>query len=149
MAEEHRCQAPCFYANNCSFFGSPTTQNMCSKCYCNFQLKEQQSSNAKMVLNQFLVPLPPLAVISQSLSFSTPAADLASKVVLDAPHVAEKVKALQPNQCMTCRLSLRDDALQTHRYPKKHACEFDFKKMGREQIAKANPVVKGKKLEKI
>ncbi|KAH1200002.1 Zinc finger A20 and AN1 domain-containing stress-associated protein 4 [Glycine max] len=127
MAEEHRCQAPCFYANNCSFFGSPTTQNMCSKCYCNFQLKEQQSSNTKMVLNQFLVPLPPSAVISQSLSFSTPAADLASKVVLDAPHVAEK----------------------THRYPKKHACEFDFKKMGREQIAKANPVVKGKKLEKI
>ena len=46
-------------------------------------------------------------------------------------------------------MSLRDDALQTHRYPKKHACEFDFKKMGREQIAKANPVVKGKKLEKI
>ncbi|KAL2958889.1 hypothetical protein AAZX31_18G235400 [Glycine max] len=120
MAEEHRCQAPCFYANNCSFFGSPTTQNMCSKCYRDFQLKEQQSSNAKMVLNQFLVPLPPSAVISQSLPFSASAADLASKVVLDTPHVAEK-----------------------------HACEFDFKKMGREQIAKANPVVKGKKLEKI
>jgi predicted nucleic acid binding AN1-type Zn finger protein len=37
----------------------------------------------------------------------------------------------------------------THRYPEQHDCEFDFKGLGKEQIAKANPVVKGEKLEKI
>jgi hypothetical protein len=30
-----------------------------------------------------------------------------------------------------------------------HECGFDFKGMGREMIAKANPVVKGEKLNKI
>ncbi|CAI0544276.1 unnamed protein product [Linum tenue] len=36
-----------------------------------------------------------------------------------------------------------------HRYPEQHSCGFDFKSMGKEQIAKANPVVKGEKLHKI
>eukprot|EP01112_Ceratiomyxa_fruticulosa_P015389 TRINITY_DN451_c0_g1_i1.p1 TRINITY_DN451_c0_g1~~TRINITY_DN451_c0_g1_i1.p1 ORF type:complete len:190 (-),score=29.00 TRINITY_DN451_c0_g1_i1:385-954(-) len=36
-----------------------------------------------------------------------------------------------------------------HRYSDKHNCGFDYKTMGREQLSKANPVVKGSKLEKI
>ncbi|KAG5614477.1 hypothetical protein H5410_014301 [Solanum commersonii] len=37
----------------------------------------------------------------------------------------------------------------THRYPEVHACTFDFKSMGREAIAKANPLIKAEKLKKI
>ena len=37
----------------------------------------------------------------------------------------------------------------THRYSDKHHCTFDYKTAGRETIAKANPLVKAEKLDKI
>ncbi|KAK4266133.1 hypothetical protein QN277_027099 [Acacia crassicarpa] len=59
MDEGHRCQAPHLCANNCGFFNSPVTRDLCSKCYRDLQLKEQQSSSANLVIiNQTLVPLP-------------------------------------------------------------------------------------------
>ena len=36
-----------------------------------------------------------------------------------------------------------------HRYSDKHNCTYDYKADGREQIAKANPVVVGEKVKKI
>ncbi|GJY26256.1 zinc finger A20 and AN1 domain-containing stress-associated protein 4-like protein [Tanacetum coccineum] len=36
-----------------------------------------------------------------------------------------------------------------NRYAEMHACTFDFKAMGKEAIAKANPVIKAEKLNKI
>ncbi|KAK1555114.1 hypothetical protein Q3G72_022137 [Acer saccharum] len=56
MAEEHRCQAPQLCANNCGIFGILATQNLCSKCYRDFQLKQQQSSSAKLTFNQSFIP---------------------------------------------------------------------------------------------
>ena len=49
MAEEHRCQAPeghILCVNNCGFFGSPATMNLCSKCYGDFRLKEPQEASS-------------------------------------------------------------------------------------------------------
>ncbi|XP_004487507.1 zinc finger A20 and AN1 domain-containing stress-associated protein 3 [Cicer arietinum] len=149
MAEEHRCQAPRLCVNNCGFFGSTATQNLCSRCYRDLQMKEQQASSAKLVLNQSIVS-PTKAVVSQPSSSSSERVGL--------PSVAEEEKPLQQNRCMTCRKRVGLTGFKckcglmlcgTHRYPEQHACEFDFKGLGREQIAKANPVVKGEKLEKI
>ncbi|KAI4322407.1 hypothetical protein L6164_022105 [Bauhinia variegata] len=166
MAEEHRCQAPQLCPNNCGFFGSPTTQNLCSKCYGDLQLKEQQSSSAKLVLNQTLAPVP--STISEPSSSSEPVAVLAvpsSSAAADPPRAVEEAKSAspaqpqqQPSRCMTCRRRVGLTGFKcrcgltfcgTHRYAERHGCEFDFKGMGREQIAKANPVVKAEKLEKI
>ncbi|KAK7272218.1 hypothetical protein RJT34_28691 [Clitoria ternatea] len=156
MAEEHRCQAPRFCANNCGFFGSPATQNLCSKCYRDLQLKEQQSSSAKLVLNQSLAPPPYPAAVSQPSS-SSAEVDLSSALV-EPPRAAEEAKPAQQNRCMTCRRRVGLTGFKcrcgmmlcgAHRYPEQHACEFDFKGMGREQIAKANPVIKADKLDKI
>jgi|TARA_B110000971_G_scaffold32219_1_gene29732 hypothetical protein len=37
----------------------------------------------------------------------------------------------------------------THRHANKHECVFDFRQMGRDAVAKANPLVNADKVEKV
>ncbi|CAB4313642.1 unnamed protein product [Prunus armeniaca] len=163
MAEEHRCQAPQLCVNNCGFFGSPTTQNLCSKCYRDLQLKEQQT----LALNQTLISSASASSSSHSflspLISASPSHDARVERVVETKEEEEKVveeapAARQANKCMTCRRRVGLTGFKcrcgmtfcgTHRYPEQHACGFDFRSMGKEQIAKANPVVKGEKLQRI
>ncbi|KAL6202507.1 hypothetical protein ACLB2K_026215 [Fragaria x ananassa] len=175
MAEEHRCQqAQKLCVNNCGFFGSPTTQNLCSKCYRDLQHKEQQA----LSLNQTIISAAAAAAATSSSSSSSSSAFFPSspvsvaspqseRVVVDAKveeeEKKEEVAAVpaaesQANRCTSCRRRVGLTGFKcrcgmtfcgTHRYPEQHACGFDFRSMGREQIAKANPVIKGEKLQRI
>ncbi|XP_050369473.1 zinc finger A20 and AN1 domain-containing stress-associated protein 3 [Argentina anserina] len=179
MAEEHRCLEQKLCVNNCGFFGSPTTQNLCSKCYRDLQHKEQQA----LSLNQTFISTSAAASASStsqpsSSSSSSSAFYPSSPVSVSSPQnervvvdtkieegkkqevvpAVEGAAANKPNRCTTCRRRVGLTGFKcrcgmtfcgTHRYPEQHACGFDFRSMGKEQIAKANPVIKGEKLQKI
>ncbi|KAK2380105.1 A20/AN1 zinc finger family protein [Trifolium repens] len=160
MAEEHRCQAQRLCANNCGFFGIPAMQDLCSKCYRDLQLKEQRSSSAKLVLNQTLISQSqPSISVSETVVQQSPSPLVVDSSTLPVESVETAAAVVvQPNRCGTCRRRVGLTGFKcrcgmtlcgSHRYPEMHECGFDFKGMGREMIAKANPVVKGEKLNKI
>ena len=63
-----------------------------------------------------------------------------------------------PSRCFSCSKKIGLTAFKcrcgysyctSHRYSDQHDCPFDYKKMGREQVAKANPLVQASKITKI
>lgn len=145
MVEEQGFQSPdghLLCVNDYGFFGSPARQNMCSKCF-------RKKSSADPPLFS-----PPLTSSPQS-SFSAAPQPSAAPLPVEV-----EMSYLQPaaNRCATCRKKVGLTGFRcrcgwtfcgSHRYAEKHGCSFDFKAMGREAIARANPVVKADKLQKI
>ncbi|KAJ8573551.1 hypothetical protein K7X08_010062 [Anisodus acutangulus] len=77
-----------------------------------------------------------------------------------APPESEHVEKAKegPNRCSTCKrrvgltgFSCRCGNLfcSAHRYSDKHECPYDYRRAAQDAIAKANPVVKAEKLDKI
>ncbi|KAG2325086.1 hypothetical protein Bca52824_007814 [Brassica carinata] len=183
MAEEHRCQTPEGHrlcANNCGFLGSSATMNLCSNCYGDLCLKQQQASMKPTVESSLSAVSPPSSeivstqsTVESSLSAVSPPSsvfvspikspllrnpsaelDVTAKTVAPPPEQQER----RPNRCTTCRKRVGLTGFKcrcgttfcgAHRYPEAHGCTFDFKSAGREEIAKANPLVKAAKLQKI
>ncbi|KAK4758152.1 hypothetical protein SAY87_019453 [Trapa incisa] len=172
--EETGCQAapegPILCINNCGFFGSPATMNMCSKCHKDMLLKQEQAKLAESSIGSLVngssscMDTEPVAVavatsVDAKLSPVEPQIAAGQQTVSSSLRETVEAKPGEgPNRCTTCKKRVGLTGFNcrcgnlfcgSHRYSDKHDCPFDYRTAARDAIAKANPLVKAKKLDKI
>ncbi|PSR86841.1 Zinc finger A20 and AN1 domain-containing stress-associated protein [Actinidia chinensis var. chinensis] len=171
--DETGCQpppeGPILCINNCGFFGSAATMNMCSKCHKDSILKQEQAKLAATSIENIVNGsssgnIKELAIAG---NLDVPVDSVEQKAISLPPTLAfgsgetdeakEKEKE-GPSRCTTCKKRVGLTGFKcrcgnlfcgSHRYSDKHDCPFDYRTAARDAIARANPVVKAEKLDKI
>jgi len=141
--------------------------NMCSKCYKDMLLKQEQDKLAAASVENIVnggsgcsgkqaVTVGSVDVEVGNVEMKTVSAEISGDSS-SAQNLEMKAKT-GPSRCATCRKRVGLTGFSCkcgnlfcamHRYSDKHDCPFDYQSVGREAIAKANPAIKADKLDKI
>ncbi|XP_017250995.1 zinc finger A20 and AN1 domain-containing stress-associated protein 4-like [Daucus carota subsp. sativus] len=158
-------EEPILCVNNCGFFGTAETMNMCSKCYKDMILKHNlEKLTATSIVNivqggSGSTHREPAVGDSINLqagdSESKKSTTVAPGDSSSSNQDSEVKVKVGPNRCCSCgkRVGLTGSSCRCgnlycadHRYPDKHECSFDNRAAGNDAIRKANPVAKKKSL---
>lgn len=136
--------------------------NMCSKCHKEMILKQEHAKLAASSFENIVNGGGEDVVATIKSSSSNQLLKMVSVQARpdDSSSSSQQVLVKEgPTRCSACRkrvgltggFNCRCGNLfcSAHRYSDKHDCPFDYRSAGRDAIAKANPVVKAEKLDKI
>ncbi|XP_073304457.1 zinc finger A20 and AN1 domain-containing stress-associated protein 4-like [Primulina huaijiensis] len=153
-------EGPILCVNNCGFFGSAGNMNLCSKCHKDQILKQKQAklavSSLKNIVSGSSCDNEKESTVTESAVAQTDLIEV--KTIIEPSFNTSNSVKEGPSRCGTCkkRVGLAGFNCRCgnvfcglHHYSDKHECPFDYRAEAQDAIAKANPIIKAEKLDKI
>eukprot|EP00127_Corallochytrium_limacisporum_P000181 Clim_evm42s6 gene=Clim_evmTU42s6 len=136
----------------CMFHGRPETDNFCSVCF------KEQIKNKQQQAETSQPAVAPAVAQTPAPVLQTKPVEEVKTVEVSTLEVTETPQKKKPTRCGVCKKKVgltgfkcRCEGIYCglHRYSDKHECSFDYKAMGREEVAANNPKVIADKLNRI